>query len=158
MNSPMPTTDPLAELRPLHLPESSLWWPPAPGWWILTLLLIATIWFGLRWWQKGQIRRTTLKLLENLNRQSLSATDYAGAINQILKRYCLAYFSHDEVAGLTGKPWQDFLDLNAPGDNVRLGAQLGDMPYQADAQSLDRETLYREARRWIRSNPPKGYR
>ena len=29
------------QLRDIHLPESSLWWPPAPGWWILALLLIA---------------------------------------------------------------------------------------------------------------------
>jgi len=27
--------DPLAPLRPLHLPDQIGWWPPAPGWWLL---------------------------------------------------------------------------------------------------------------------------
>ena len=28
-------TDPLAELRDIHLPPEIGWWPPAYGWWIL---------------------------------------------------------------------------------------------------------------------------
>ena len=37
-------TDPLAELRDIHLPPEIGWWPPAYGWWILiTALLTLTI-------------------------------------------------------------------------------------------------------------------
>ena len=30
--------DPLAQLRDIHLPEPILWWPLAPGWWVLIVL------------------------------------------------------------------------------------------------------------------------
>ncbi len=28
------------ELRDIHLPDASLWWPLAPGWWIAAALLL----------------------------------------------------------------------------------------------------------------------
>ncbi|MBV1930617.1 MAG: DUF4381 domain-containing protein [Porticoccaceae bacterium] len=41
--------DPLAQLRDIHLPEAIGWWPPAPGWWILTLVLLVSIAFTIRY-------------------------------------------------------------------------------------------------------------
>ena len=42
------------ELRDIHLPEASLWWPPGPGWWGLALLLAALA-FGA-WWLRRRLR------------------------------------------------------------------------------------------------------
>ena len=39
MNPP----DPLAELNPLREPLMVSWWPPAPGWWIISLLVLLGI-------------------------------------------------------------------------------------------------------------------
>ena len=33
-------TDPLQQLKPLHLPPDPSWWPPAIGWWVLLLVLV----------------------------------------------------------------------------------------------------------------------
>ncbi len=41
--------DPLAQLRDIHLPEAIGWWPPAPGWWLLTLLFILALAFTVRY-------------------------------------------------------------------------------------------------------------
>ena len=41
--------DPLAELRPNILPEPVGLWPPAPGWWIVALLVLAAIITGGLW-------------------------------------------------------------------------------------------------------------
>ncbi|HAU18090.1 MAG TPA: DUF4381 domain-containing protein, partial [Marinobacter adhaerens] len=35
--------DPLSQLRDIHLPETGGLWPPAPGWWVLAILLIAVL-------------------------------------------------------------------------------------------------------------------
>ena len=30
-------------LRDIHLPDAVSWWPPAPGWWLVTGLLLALV-------------------------------------------------------------------------------------------------------------------
>ncbi|MGD2138441.1 MAG: DUF4381 family protein, partial [Gammaproteobacteria bacterium] len=52
--------DPLAALRPLHPPAPVEWWPPAPGWWVLGVLLLALL--GLAWWyhRTSAVRRAAL--------------------------------------------------------------------------------------------------
>lgn len=42
MNNPA-----LEQLRDIHLPQAMHWWPPAPGWWIVAILVLAlTIWLS----------------------------------------------------------------------------------------------------------------
>jgi len=38
----MSEENPLVNLKDIHLPPPVSFWPPAPGWWILALLMITT--------------------------------------------------------------------------------------------------------------------
>ncbi|HET9483332.1 MAG TPA: DUF4381 domain-containing protein, partial [Xanthomonadales bacterium] len=57
MNAPVPATEP--QLRDIHLPAEPSWWPPAPGWWLLAILVIAALVFLVRfaWRKRRELRR-----------------------------------------------------------------------------------------------------
>lgn len=57
-----PTADPLSQLRDIHTPEAiSYWWPLAPGWWILGVIIIALIVLITRWVIKRLNHQPVLK-------------------------------------------------------------------------------------------------
>ncbi|MDB9952467.1 DUF4381 domain-containing protein [Porticoccaceae bacterium] len=62
-------SDPLAQLRDIHLPETISWWPLAPGWWVLIILLgLVTGWIIVKAVQRKRAnlyrRQALAKLLE----------------------------------------------------------------------------------------------
>jgi hypothetical protein len=62
-------SDPLAQLRDIHLPETISWWPLAPGWWVLIILLgLVTGWIIFKAVQRKRAnlyrRQALAKLLE----------------------------------------------------------------------------------------------
>ena len=66
----MNPTDPLAQLREIHLPAPVSFWPPAIGWWILAIFvlfcLIALAYFIHRQVIKKQYRRLARKELNRI--------------------------------------------------------------------------------------------
>jgi len=59
------------ELRDIHLPEGSLWWPPAPGWWLLLVLLglvSLAAWWSLQRRRHPSLRRLSLRQLDAIRR------------------------------------------------------------------------------------------
>ncbi|RLA40856.1 MAG: hypothetical protein DRR06_16870 [Gammaproteobacteria bacterium] len=67
LNQSPPNQDPLAQLRDIQLPEAVGWWPPAPGWWVLALVLILSTAFAIRYLvarrRRLQFRRQAKQLL-----------------------------------------------------------------------------------------------
>ncbi len=49
--------NPLSDLRDIHLPPPPPLWPPAPGWWLVAAVAIASMVFGVRFaymaWRRG---------------------------------------------------------------------------------------------------------
>ena len=87
-------TDPLAQLRDIHLPAPIDSWPPAIGWWILGALALIGMFYGMyfiyRIWQKNAYRREALVKLEHIKSQfSDDKTGYLNECNQLLKRVAL---------------------------------------------------------------------
>src|SRR5690606_7958549 len=44
--------NPLDQLEPLIAPAPINWWPPAPGWWLLALLLPVVLWGAFKLLQR----------------------------------------------------------------------------------------------------------
>ena len=162
----MEAQDALSQLADIHLPGDVSWWPPAPGWWLLGLLLLAalamTIVFGWRYYRRRRALAGALQTLDEAQQRyhqkiadpsadDQAALEFITDINQTLRRVALLYFSSATIAPLNGRSWLDFLDqsdarLNFHDDSV---ACLGDMAYRRHFTG-DPEPAYQVARQWIR--------
>jgi hypothetical protein len=149
--------DPLAALRPLHAPPPIPWWPPAPGWWLLGVLLLGLLVLTLaalwRWRRRTAPRRAALAELRALP----AGGELAGPVNRLLKRYALACFPRERVAGLSGRAWLAFLDEHGGEGRFRKGPGrvLANGPYGPDEPDED-PALLALARDWVRRNRPRA--
>ncbi len=150
------TDDPLAALRPLHLPPPVPWWPPAPGWWLLAILLPALVLLVLWWRRRGAVRRAALRELAALAALDRGPAEQAAAVNRLLKRYVRAVWPETNAAALTGEAWLKFLDDHGGGGAfTRGGGQaLRALPYGGSASPA--ADLIALARRWIKANGAGG--
>jgi Domain of unknown function (DUF4381) len=101
----------LAQLAPAHAPPPPGWWPPAPGWWGLALLLLlglAALLVGLNR-PPRRLRRVALRQLARLEQGSHDDADLAHELENLLRRYAVARFGRETVAGLAGAAWIDFV-------------------------------------------------
>ena len=110
--------DPLAlPLREIHLPESVGWWPPAPGWWLLTVLLalgFAAVCYARLLYRRRQYSAVNMARRELAEIRSRYAADQdavrcARAISGLLRRLSISVFPPAQSAGLTGAEWLAFL-------------------------------------------------
>jgi len=153
-------TDPLADLRDYHAPDPVSWWPPAPGWWLLAALGVALLAGGLIWWSRRRLRRRAARLaraeladLEQEFQRQRDGVAFLRGLSRLLRRFALARFPRQDVAGLTGSAWLEFLD--AQGGGGRFGAEFGALltegPYRPAADPPVAE-LARLAGAWIDHN------
>jgi Domain of unknown function (DUF4381) len=148
------------ELRDIHLPEVSLWWPPAPGWWIALLLLpvmtVMLLWVIRRIKQKP-LRRLSLRELERIRRQhsgGLNDKAVLGDIAALLRRTMISYHGRQHYAATSGEDWIKQLQQVAPKhgfSDAQLQLLARDR-YKPD-YACDIENLLQGCEHWIRALP-----
>jgi hypothetical protein len=112
----MNTGDPasLQNLNDIVAPGPVPWWPPAPGWYVVLLVLAGLLLWGLfrfvRWWRRNGYRREALRELKEIRS---AGTVKADRLPVLLKRAALSAWPRAEVAALTGEEWHAFLDRTA---------------------------------------------
>lgn len=153
----------LQQLMDIKQPEATFWWPLAPGLWLLLLLvpfLLSIIYFFIHRYKP--VRREALNELQQLEQQFLATHDitrFAMDITLLLRRVALTKYKQEEVAGLSGIKWLEFLDTH--GATIEFSQGIGniliDIPYQ-DKKNLrkikqfNEQALIHLVREWIRSN------
>lgn len=153
----------LSQLADIHNPQPVGWWPLAPGWWVLIVLLAALALYGLWRLMLRMQRARRLKQAEQaLNEyhqqlQSAGSDDmqqrllYVNNVNSVLRRVALAHFPHDQVAGLSGDAWVDFLRRHD--SRGLLTPQLATALAQgrfAPRCDVDIDALHEMAAHWIK--------
>jgi len=162
MSSNVGTPDPLANLHDLALPPPISWWPPAPGWWILAVLLLITLVVVLRWawrwYQYSAPKRAALQQLKQrwkAYQQHQNGLQLVREIEILLKQMALCRFPNEQVAPLHGQHWLQFLDKTGQtqGFTRGVGHWLGEGLYQAKMpqhQPAQLQALVDLCRQWIK--------
>ncbi len=150
------TLEQALDLRDIHPPGTPGLWPPAPGWWVVLTLLVATLAaLGTRVWRAHRARVRRRRILAELAAVGgrVQGVELAAAVSALLKRVALAQFRRAEVAPLTGRAWLDFLDRHGGAGRFSAGPGrvLAEGPY-APALDLDSQALLDLARDWVRRN------
>jgi hypothetical protein len=132
--SPDPTS--LDRLHDIVMPPAAPWWPPAPGWyWVLgflSVVAVATLLLTFHRRQRSRYRREALAELSRLEpARGDPATRSAAmrALAELLKRAALTAFPREQVAGLSGPAWYDFLDRT--GGTTDFSSGSGDVLHAA---------------------------
>ncbi|WP_150912881.1 DUF4381 domain-containing protein [Marinobacter halotolerans] len=114
--------DPLSKLRDIHIPEPGGFWPPAPGWWVLLLVIIALV-FALALWarrrrQKNAWYRIANRDLDRLANRAAVTAKWFSELNGLLKQSAMARYPNRHPEALSGAEWIDFLLETSPKDRI----------------------------------------
>jgi len=142
--------DLLQQLRDIHLPAEPLWWPPAPGWWLLAALGIAALIYLARQIGAAIRRRRPIrearKLYQKLYGDYLSGIIddriYLHESNELLKRLFIHGLHDDQARKANDDDWLRMLDKRSgtsqfsEGPGRQLGNQRFRFKPEADPQAL----------------------
>lgn len=157
----MEAEDPLSDLADIHLPDAVNFWPPAPGWWVLAVLVVIALVLAYR----QQLARLFLRRRMDYALRELDAAykafqaetqrNEAGlrllqTFNAVLKRVALVHYNDPELPRLNGRAWLRFLDarINSADFTVGAGQVLADGIYRP-VFNADVEALHALCRRWV---------
>jgi hypothetical protein len=154
-----PAVPPALELRDVHAPPFPDFWPPAPGWWVMAVLLAALLVtvsvYLYRRYKLHRQRRQVLSTLDTLvaGYSPEAAVGFVTGVSMLLRRVALRRFPRRRVAALFGADWCRFLDETGGDGGFSRGAGqvLASGPYAARVE-VDPEGLTALARAWIRKN------
>jgi len=119
-------------LKPIHTGGDISWWPLAPGWWILAMLLIGLMvfsWFAIRQQKrKNKPKKIALQRLKQINvnyRQHQDDAQFVDEHGHLIKQFLLAYYPRTTVAKLHGAQLRDFLAAHICNDEHLKNQLLG---------------------------------
>jgi len=149
--------DLLSQLRDIHATPAVSWWPPAPGWWVLALLFLATlVWLGRSLALRYQLRKRRQQMLawvEHLNTRidpQIQPQAYLSTLNRVFKLVALRAFPGERCAVMAGVEWSEFLrDKIKANERASALSVMASGPYDPAAK-FDPVVICSLARHWIR--------
>lgn len=162
--TPSPSALPPVEgLKDIVLAPSVGFFPPAPGWYVVALLLLGlAVWAVLRYRRRraaNLYRRQALAELESLVEileHKGGRHEVAARLPELLKRVALHVEPRAAVADLTGPAWIRELDRMSGGDGFSKGPgrllprlAYGTATFVASVPRAELDALVRLSREWL---------
>ena len=140
----------LSALRDIHLPPPIGFWPMGYGWY---LLIIGLLLFAVLAYQQIRNRRkaykiklialTDLEKIEAEYHRNKNVSYTATQLTRLVKRFCLHYYSREQVAPLYGTQWKVFL-----GEPDWIDT-LFNLSYQ-DSSIIELSGIFSKIKNWIK--------
>lgn len=141
-------------LAPLRSPEPLSWWPPAPGWWVLALLLLAALVIGARalwrFHRRGAPLRAARQALREIESASQPPSDTAAALAVLQRRLAIRIAGRKACAGLTGEAWAEFLNRLSPTGQHYFDATLAELSYRSSVDVRDCADALQATQQWLK--------
>lgn len=153
----MAKLDPLNQLKDIHLPNPIGWWPLAPGWYVVLILLCVFIALLTALFYKkhcnARPKKQALLLLQQYIRQyekDHNAQLASARVSELLKRVALVYFPRQQVASIHGDAWIEFLTQTGKKVNFTpVKTMLLDSPFKPN-ERINLEPLFKQTELWIK--------
>lgn len=157
-----PNQSPLDQLADIHLPDSVSWWPLAPGWWALLVLLVIALIAILLWRRrarKNHYRKLAQQELAAIYANYQATQNAAAFLHEtsvLLRRVALTAYPKTFNASIKGQAWLDWLDSVCANKNANPALQFNSEPGQqlltASYQKnpvIDAAALYTICHHWF---------
>jgi hypothetical protein len=151
-------TDPLAQLRDIHLPETISWWPLAIGWWVVVAICLLCISLGaiymLNHFFGRRYRRQALAQLKRLpdSNQHQRLVDLFSLLRQVAS----SAYPEQNFSSLSNREFIAFLQKTSP------KALFVDLPNNWEQLFYSKQPsitadfvnqLIQQGRLWIKQHP-----
>lgn len=151
--------DMLSQLRDIHGAPPASWWPLAPGWWLLGLVVVVLsvllIRFLIRWYKVRQRRKQMLGWVDFLNAIVDPANEpqaYLGMLNRIFKLVAIKAYPEQNCASMAGREWAEFMINKMTGEASAESLNvLASGPYDP-APKFDANVISNLSRVWIKKH------
>lgn len=153
----MPVENSLINLKDIHLPPDVSIWPPAPGWWILAVVLLLILVFFGTWIRRSFARKKpkteAIRLLNNLQDRQNNTDDTQVIfrdLSQLLRRSALTFCKEENVASLHGAAWLEFLDRTGKTTKFTQGeGHVFGMEVYKQNPEIEIDVLFPLVKKWI---------
>ena len=139
----MNDSDPLANLRDIHLPADVSWWPLAPGWWVLIAVIFAlSVWALFKWQKRRKHQQLLLEVKQELaqiqSTYSQQPSELTLILNysELLRRLLMLHLGREDTARLSGLKWFELISSYVPEQQLseELITLMTDGKYQRQVQ------------------------
>jgi hypothetical protein len=145
------------------VPDAVSWWPSAPGWSVLCILILLWLlalivrWLKYQW--RNRYRAQALRQLEQVQKEAgNNLQPVLALLPYCIKVTALQAYPRQNVASLSGHAWLAFLDAHysGPSFSTGVGEKLLSIAYlpEEDWQLDEKESraLIKMSRRWIKKH------